>query len=173
MSRPRWRWGLAAILLGIGVLIGALLSILVARPVQPVSIPPSIADLPLRAHLFGPEAAAEIERLHRRRIPMNGAAVALYGEGNAILWVSDIWLPIGAWALEQRMTQRIRTAETPFTITEEREIDGVRVYVLEGTGQRHYYFHVGSRLYWLAVDPPLAEAAFQDLLDFARQATGF
>lgn len=170
MNWKRWRW-LFLVVLGIGVWVATLV-VFISGPPQPVSIPPSIADLPLRAHLFGPEAAAEIERLHRRRIPMSGAAVAIYGEGNAVLWVSEAWIPLGAWVLEQRMTQRIRTAETPFTLKEEREVNGVRVYVLEGTGQMHYYFHVGARLYWLAVDPPLAEVALDDLLRFAQRAEG-
>ncbi len=168
--RTRSRGPYVLIGLGLLILVGTLLwtglPLLSSDPI-PLAVPPKVADFPLRAHLFGPEAADEIRRLHRRGFPMTGAAVAVYGNREATLWVARTWGTWGARLMNFRMTQAIARSDTPFTPVGQRQLQGVTVYELTGMGQAHFYFQIGDRIYWLAVVPERAEQGVRDLLDFA------
>lgn len=165
----RRRWLLYLLLAALGLLIpGAIgTAAFFARP-APLPVPPAVADLPLHAHQFGAEAARSLVRLHRRRFPVTGAAMAMYGTAEATLWVARSWSGWGAARMTGRMTRAIAEGDSPFTPQGEQPIDGVTVYALTGMGQRHYYFRVDDRIYWLAVVPERADQALQEILAFAR-----
>lgn len=172
--RPLWRlWIIAGLVI---VLLAGVLSILTllafSRPPSPVPVPSRVAGVPLRAHLFGQEAADEIVRLHRSRFPLTGAAVAVYGETTAILWVGQTWGDGGAQVLLWWMTRAIERSDSPFRPVGQRRVRDVLVYELRGMGQTHFYFRVEDRIYWLAVDPDLAGRGLQELVDFALKAAG-
>ncbi len=150
------------------LLILCLLTVaLMSRPARALPLPPTIAGYPLHSHIFGPDAVQELHRMHDSSFPLTGAAIGLYGQGDAVLWVSETWGSIGARLLEWRMTTTIDRVESPFDPVGERTINGTRVHELTGMGQFHYYFRVGNRLYWLAINAERAEQGLQEVLTFA------
>lgn len=129
-----------------------------------VTVPTVLAGLPLSHQATGRAALAEIERLHGKNFPMTDGAVAHYGDGQAIVWVSSTWLPFMAVRQVEAMTARIAEGRSPFTPMETRQVEGTTVYVLTGMGQMHYYFQLDRRVVWLAVSPPLAEQSLEELI---------
>jgi len=171
---PKRRLGpLVLVALGLLVLVGVLFWVALdrsARNPAPLAIPTEVAGLPLRTHLFGPEAATEIRQLHRSRFPMTGAAIAMYGDRGAMLWVARSWGSLGARLMRVWMTRAIARSDTPFTPLGQRRLSGVTVYELTGMGRYHFYFQVGDRVYWLAVVPNRSERGISELIDFALAA---
>ena len=164
---------LALVALGLLFLLGALLWATLGRQARdpaPLAIPAEVAGLPLQAHLFGPEAATEIRQLHRSRFPVTGAAIAMYGDRSAMLWVARSWGSLGARVMRMWMTRAIARSDTPFTPVGQRQLSGVTVYELTGMGRYHFYFQVGDRVYWLAVVANRSEQGLSDLIDFALAA---
>ncbi len=159
----------ALLVIGVLLVVCLLVVALVSRPAAPLPLPERVAGYTLRAHVFGPEAAAEIRRMHRGTFPLTAAAIGVYGNGDAVLWVGQTWGRPGAWALERSMTAAISRTESPFLPVGERLVNGVHVYELEGMGQRHFYFRVGNRVYWLAVSPERAEQALAEVIRFAKK----
>ncbi len=105
--------------------------------------------------------------MHDSSFPLTGAAIGLYGQGDAVLWISETWGGLGARVLEWRMTVSIAREDSPFEPVGERVVAGTRVYELTGMGQFHYYFRAGNRLYWLAINAERAEQGLQEVLTFA------
>ncbi len=166
MTRRRFAVGCAGVLLVVVLL--ALIPVWVfSQPEKALPIPGRIAGYPLRGHVFGPEAAEEIRNMHRGTFPMTGAAIAIYGNMDAVLWVSETWGSIGAYLLERGMTRAIAKGDTPFEPLGTRQVRGVTVYELTGMGQMHYYFRVGDMVYWLAVNEEKAEEALDEVVAFA------
>ena len=141
-----------------------------AQDVAPLSIPPDVAGFALRTHLFGPAAADEINGLHRGNFRLTGAAIAVYGDAEATVWVGGTEDASRARLIISQMTESIARSDTPFTPVGERQLRGITVYELTGIGQIHYYFQVGDRIYWLAAVSDRADRGLRELLDFALEA---
>lgn len=137
-------------------------------PVTDASLlPQSLAGLTLATSLEGAEAMTSVERLHGKGLGagLDEAWVGDYrGAGTATLWVSRSPAVEDAEVLLVRMTDRIAEGDSPFTGLTPIETDGVSVYRLEGMGQVHYYFRIGRDVYWLGIDPTLAEFGLAELL---------
>lgn len=133
-----------------------------------LTTPTSLADLPRSRQITGRAALADIERLHSTDIPMVDGAIAYYGDGQAVLWISSTWLPFMAARQVETMTVRITEGRSPFTPVETRQVEGTTVYVLRGMGQVHYYFQLDRRVVWLAVSPQVAEQSLLELIQKLR-----
>lgn len=129
-----------------------------------VTVPTTLADLPLSRQIAGRAALADIERLHRTDIPMVDGAITYYGDGQAVLWISSTWLPFMAARQVETMTDRIAKGGSPFTPIGIDNVDGVTVYALTGMGQMHFYFQLDRRVVWLAVSPQFAEQGLEELV---------
>ncbi|MFQ5814404.1 MAG: hypothetical protein ACE5I2_14600 [Anaerolineae bacterium] len=129
-----------------------------------ITLPDSLAGLPLSQQVTGQVALAEIERLHGKGFPLVDGAVARYGDGVATLWVSSTWTPFLTNRQVVAMTDRIAEGRSPFTPIETREIEGITIYALTGMGQVHYYFQFDRRVVWLAVWPQFAEQSLEELI---------
>ncbi len=131
-------------------------------------LPPQVAGQPLWTADTGRQAAFEISRLHQQSFPLISAAVGIYqGKHNAQIWASGFSFGWLAGRMEQAMRKSILSdPNLPFRLLEEREVDGRRVAVLEGLGQRHFFFTSGRLVIWLAADPEIAEPALRDTLAF-------
>jgi hypothetical protein len=119
----------------------------------------------------GPEAVAEVTRLHGKEFPLISGAMATYGEGVVLLWVSGAPASPMAAGMVRAMTDKIAdasagSARSPFTPVGRRQMDGRTVYELSGMGQRHFYFQSGSFVIWLAADDAIAEGAIKDVMEF-------
>lgn len=129
-----------------------------------LTVPATLANLPLSAQITGQAALADIERLHGTTIPMVDGAIANYGDGQAVLWISSTWLPFMAARQVAAMANRIAGGGSPFTPIGTDEIEGVTVYAVTGMGQNHYYFQLDRRVVWLAVSPHIAEQSLKQLV---------
>ncbi len=156
--------GLLLLLAGVGWL--AVNRVVIGR--GSVTVPDSLAGLPLSEQVTGRPALAEIERLHGKGFSLVDGAVARYGDGMATLWVSSTWTPFLAARQVEAMTDRIAKARSPFTPIGTREAEDTTVYALTGMGQMHYYFQLDRRVIWLAVSPPLAEQSLGELIRTVR-----
>lgn len=140
-------------------------------------VPSSLGGWPLAGLATGDEARAQVEQLHGKGLGagLEGAWVAQYGAASgsghseATLWISRAARADDARELFERMTDRIAEGTSPFEGLRPITEGDVEGYALEGMGQVHYYFLVGSDLYWLAVDPATAEAVLAELLVSARE----
>ena len=63
------------------------------------------------------------------------------------------------------MRSKIAQGNSPFTPIDEIRNDNRVVYVLNGMGQKHYYFQSKKLVIWLAADPTIADAAIQQILE--------
>ena len=140
----------------------------VANP-APVAVPDAVAGMPLAQKTVGPEAVAEVTRLHGKAFPLISGAMATYGgEGAVTLWVSGAPVSFIANEMVHAMTDKILKGRSPFTPTGTHDMDGRTVYELAGMGQRHYYFQAGRLVVWLAAPAgeALAEKALGEMLQF-------
>ena len=63
------------------------------------------------------------------------------------------------------MRQKIAEGNSPFTPVDEFDSRHRKIYVLEGMGQRHYYFQSQNLVIWLAANPAFADKALQQILE--------
>jgi hypothetical protein len=130
------------------------------------SLPKSLAGLPLSTVAYGPEAVAEITRLHGKEFPITSGAMGMYGsESQATLWVAGFPASPMAAQIVAAMQEKIAQGNSPFTPTGQQQDEGRTVYQLDGMGQKHVYFQSGSLVIWLAANPPIAEKAIQQILE--------
>lgn len=130
-------------------------------------LPASLAGAPLVRASYGPQAVAEVTRLHGKTLPLSSGAMGMYGEDARVtLWVSGAPLAAMAARMVREMAAAIAEGASPFTPLGVRAADGREVYALTGMGQRHFYFQSGALVVWLAAEEGLAEAALAETLEF-------
>lgn len=135
-------------------------------------LPPTLGGWPLTSLATGEEARLQVEQMHGKSLGagLEAAWVAAYGSvsssgsADATVWISRAARAEDARGLFERMTARISEGTSPFKNLRPIVGEGAEGYALDGMGQTHYYFLVGSDLYWLAVDPAAAEAVLAELL---------
>lgn len=142
-----------------------------AAPASGELLPPQLGPWTLSASVTGEAALLEVEQLHGKALGegITDAWVGRYGvesggQPHAMVWVSRSPGEEPARELLQRMTDLISEGGSPFTDLRPMAGSSVEGYALDGMGQTHYYFQVGTDLYWLAVDPDQAEAVLDDLI---------
>ncbi|OGO28102.1 MAG: hypothetical protein A2W33_03375 [Chloroflexi bacterium RBG_16_52_11] len=158
------------VLIGMGVMLlfsvgtGLYFNNLLAHPAA-VPLPDRVAGLQMTDYTTGAQAASEFKNLHDTQFPLTSGAIAFYGDRLITLWVAGAPLDFMAARMLAAMQGKIAqgnslfTPMTPF-------IDGKRtVYVLEGMGQRHFYFQSDNLVIWLAADPAVADAAIKQILE--------
>ncbi len=129
-------------------------------------VPDALAGSPLSQLSTGEAAVAEVARLHGKDFPLTSGAMAVYGDGEAMLWVSGTLLRWTAAEMVRAMEEKIALGRSPFTPTGTRDADGRTVYALTGMGQQHFYFQSGNLVVWLAADDPVADQALAQTLKF-------
>ena len=152
------------ILLIAGVVALSYLGNLTKQPVE-VSLPDSLAGLQMTNYTTGDQAMAEFENLHGKQFPVTSGAIGVYGDREITLWVAGA--PSKAIALEMTnaMREKIAKGNSPFKPLEQVKQGNRTIYVLEGMGQKHFYFQSKSLVIWLAVSPALADRALQQTLE--------
>ncbi len=138
-------------------------------------LPQQLGTWRLSSSVTGETARLQVEQLHGKALGegITDAWVGQYGvEGgggqpHAMVWISRSPGEESARELLQLMTDRISEGNSPFTGLRPMANQSVEGYALDGMGQTHYYFLVGTDLYWLAVDPEQAEAILDELVGWA------
>jgi len=159
------------ILAGVLVLSAGVLWLIIGRAAahpEAAPLPQVVAGQPLWTADTGRQAAFEISRLHQQSFPLVSAAVGIYqGEYNAQIWASGLSFGWMARRMEQAMRDGILAdPNLPFRLTDQREMEGRTVSILEGMGQQHFFFTSGRLVVWLAADPEIADQALRDTLRF-------
>ena len=67
--------------------------------------------------------------------------------------------------LVRAMQAKIAAENYLFTPLEQIDQENRTIHVLEGMGQKHYYFQSKNLVIWLASDPTVADAAIQQILE--------
>jgi hypothetical protein len=127
------------------------------------SLPRQLAGLPLTSQMSGPQAVANFSNLHGEQFPLTSGAVGIYGDGKATLWVAGAPLTLIAARLVSAMRDKIAEGNSPFTPSGETQDKKRTIYILEGMGQKHFYFQSHNLVIWLATDAEIAETAIQQV----------
>jgi hypothetical protein len=130
-----------------------------------VDLPEQIAGVSLTDAQEGADAISAISELHGQAFPVDYGAVGIYGDHQMTLWLAGAASDSFAAQMTAAMQHKIAEGNSPFTPVEEIDIGSRKVYVLEGMGQRHYYFQSQNLVIWLAVDPRIAKEALQHILE--------
>lgn len=162
------RWlPLSVAAVGVVLLItGSVLALLDAAPLRPqaAGLPPRLAGLVLSSWSDGPQAVAELGRMHAADLVLESAAIGRYGDaGQIVLWISRLPDSTAASNITEAMRTRINAVDSPFTQVALRPRQAGPITELEGTGQRHYFYASGSIVIWLGAEPALAEQALVNL----------
>jgi len=162
----RWLPPSAAVVGLVLVITGGVLSYFDADLRRPTDagLPPRLAGLALASWSIGPQAAAEIGRMHASDLALDSAAIGRYGDaGQVVLWISQLPDSAAASNMTEAMRTRIDSVDSPFTQVALRPRQAGPITELEGMGQRHYFYDSGSTVVWLGAEPALAEQALVNL----------
>lgn len=136
----------------------------VANPAA-LALPRQIAGVGRTDYVTGPAAAREFENLHGKDFPITSGAVAIYGDNQITIWAAGAPLEPVAAQLVRSMHDRIAEGRSPFAEVGTLQDRGRAVYVLEGMGQKHYYFQSKNLVIWLAAEPAIADRSLQEILE--------
>lgn len=130
-------------------------------------IPHELVELPLTHLITGQEALFEINQLHGKAFPLTAGAVGRYStEDEAIIWVAEAADEAAAKEILLAMRDRISEGNSPFTPTSELQTGNRTIYMLDGLGQKHFYFQSRNLIVWTAADTPLYERVVAQVLSF-------
>jgi hypothetical protein len=152
------------ILLIAGVVAWSYFGNLTKQPGE-LSLPDSIAGLKITNITSGDQAVADFENLHGKQFPVTSGSIGVYGNNEITLWAAGA--PSVAIALEMTnaMKEKIAKGNSPFTPLDQFDQGNRTIYVLEGMGQKHFYFQSKNLVIWLAVSPAIADQALQQTLE--------
>jgi hypothetical protein len=125
----------------------------------------SIAGLPLTSSTTGAQAIQEVSSMHGKEFPIEFGEIGIYGNLEITLWVAGAASDEVAAQMTTAMQAKIAQGNSPFTPTKEIQNKDRKVYVLDGMGQQHYYFQSKNSVIWLTVNPSVADAAIQQILE--------
>jgi len=128
-----------------------------------LTLPEQLAGLPLSSQMTGPQAVTDFSNLHGEQFPLTSGAVGIYGDHQATLWVAGAPLNLMAARMVTAMRDKIAEGNSPFTPSGEYQDNQRTIYILEGMGQKHFYFQSHNLVIWLAADADIADAAIQQL----------
>ena len=129
------------------------------------SLPDSIAGLRLTNSTTGPQAIEELSSMHGKEFHIEFGEIGVYGNREITLWVAGAASDEVAAQMTTAMQEKIAKANSPFTPTNEIQNNDRKVYVLDGMGQRHYYFQSKNFVIWLAANPSVADTAIKQILE--------
>lgn len=159
------RTAIVIISLGVLVQLGSLAYLLTSTRTDTLTLPQTLADLPLANATYGPEAVTEINRLHGKDFPLTAGALGHYGNDRATLWVSQFVSRAVAEQIVDAMRDKIAEGRSPFEPVGSRQAGSRLIYELSGLGQQHFYFQANDLVIWLAVDQSLADQALSQTLE--------
>ncbi len=147
---------LFALLIAVGVATG-LWSISGGQE-APTPAPIELAGYHLTHAVAGPQAIAEVNRLHGTAIEIVDAWIGHYQEGGTV-WVARASSEEKARQLLDEMIRGIQDGGSPFRGLTRQEIEGVAVYSVRDAGQLHFFYQRVTQVVWVAT-PPGAEEPF-------------
>jgi hypothetical protein len=156
------------ITLGTLLAVGALGWLYFGSPFQAtdaIVLPNQLAGLQRTDYQTGAQAIAGFENLHGKQFPLISGAIGTYGDQQITVWVAGTYSESSASFMVESMREKIAEGNSPFTpLTQTNDNDRL-VYVLEGMGQKHFYFQSKNLVIWVAADPALADTVIQQTLE--------
>lgn len=131
-------------------------------------VPQALGPMKLERLQSGEEARKAIGKLHGKPLKFHEGYIASYKDGGktATIWISVYDSENAAKKELARMADGIKMGNGEvFRHFKELSIKGVAVYFVTGMGRAHYFFKIGTRMFWLAVEPSEARQAIRDLLE--------
>jgi hypothetical protein len=128
-------------------------------------LPIQIAGLDLNSSESGEAAISEFTSMHGKEFPVVSGEIGHYGNGWITLWVAGTSTDSIAAQMVESMRARIAEGKSPFTPETEIQSGHRTIYVLNGIGQRHFYFQSKNLVIWLASDASVADRALQQTLE--------
>ena len=159
---------LALITLGVLLSLGALGRLYLnnrAGSLEIVELPDELVGLQITESRRGAEAITEFADLHGKRFQISSGVIGMYGDRKIALWVAATDSASLAAELTSAMQVKIAEGNSPFTPVDEISNGRRTIYVLEGMGQRHYYFLSKNLVIWMAADQAVADDALQQTLE--------
>src|SRR5215212_3304756 len=129
------------------------------------ALPAQIAGLDLSSSESGEAAISEFTSMHGKEFPVTSGRIGYYGNGRVTLWLAGTDNKSIAADMVSSMQARIAEGNSPFTPIDEIRNTDRKVYILEGMGQKHFYFQSNDLVIWLASDPSIADEAIQQILE--------
>ena len=130
-----------------------------------VTLPDQLGDLPRTDYRTGAQAIAEFEELHGKQFPLTAGAIGIYGNQEITVWVAGTPSDSIAAQMIDAMQAKIAKGNSPFTPLSQANEKNRSINFLEGMGQKHFYFQSKNLVIWVAVEPALAEAVIQQILE--------
>lgn len=130
-----------------------------------ISLPDQVAGLQITDYKSGIQAATDFVNLHGTQFPITSAAIGVYGDNQITVWAAGAPLTFMASGMIEAMREKIAEGNSPFMSLSEINNGRRKVYVLEGMGQRHFYFQSRSLVIWLTAEPAFAEETIQQILE--------
>lgn len=168
MMRMMRRFAIGLMVIGVWLVVGTIGWTFFDHPssqFSEVSLPNSIAGIHLSSSTTGAQAIKEVSSMHGKEFPIEFGEIGIYGNRELTLWVAGAASDEVAAQMTIAMQEKIAKGNSPFIPTNEIQNKDRKVYVLDGMGQRHYYFQSENLVIWLAANPSVADAAIQQILE--------
>lgn len=156
------------IVLGTLLTVGVLGRLYFGNPLKAadaIVLPDELAGLPRMDYQTGDQAMAEFKNLHGKQFPLTSGAIGIYGDRQITVWVAGTSSESSASQLVESMRKRIAEGNSPFTPLTQTNSNNRSIYILDGMGQKHFYFQSKNLVIWVAVEPALADTAIQQTLE--------
>jgi hypothetical protein len=130
-------------------------------------IPDQVGGLPLVSEATGSAALREFTQLHGKSLSILSGSKASYGLGDQVtLWVAGTASITDSRQMLESMRDKIAEGNSPFQPAGTSQDGNRMVYLLDGMGQKHYYFQSGKYLVWLSSNPQMAIRALKQVLNY-------
>jgi hypothetical protein len=103
--------------------------------------------------------------MHGKEFPVISGDIGYYRDGATALWIVGTSTDAVAAGIASSMQARIAEGDSPIIPIDEIQNGNRTVYVLDGMGQKHYYFQSNHLVIWLDAQPSIAEDAIQQILE--------
>ncbi len=155
---------------GLNIALGFSLFFLLLVACQQSTIPPfpqGIGDLHLTEVVQPNKALKEIDRIHKRKIDLENAAIAYY-EGkdeHAVVWWAESATKSLAQDQMKRMIEKINTSKTaPYSDYKKFSWHGLIIHSYLGKDQVHYTYLDGKQTYWISANPDIIDTILHTIM---------
>lgn len=150
----------------VGLILLVLMLVFFWESGEQVAVPDSLGSLQRTEVITGQEAQSHIDRLHGKGVTPEANFIARYAgeDGEATLFISQYREKADASEAESKMTTLIRNGHPVFGHYREITMKGKSIRLCLGMGQAHFFFAHHDRVYWLSVDPTIAQSTIEDLV---------
>jgi len=131
-------------------------------------LPKEFFGMQLTKKLTGEEAAKFVNKLHQKTVTETENEIGFYDGDNkrALIYISHYQKPEEAKKYYDEMIEGISLGESPFTRSENIEINGKKVYRTYGMGQSHFIFTYNKELFWISVGTLYGKKFIEEYLSY-------